>query len=282
MNIRVEPGKTCAAPYSDSHMDSSNTTNATQSEELHLQQSDLEKQIEALQLLSSDQFPQTINVTAEDRDIWNEFLGFQKKRQHWISWQRDQWKTQHAPHVNALFTNWPVLETPRLQLRLLQEADVPDSFRIFSNPTAMKYFGSKLHPDAEYTRDQWVNIMISRFKLRNAAPFAIILKEDGRFVGLLNVGQFNPDFHFAEMAYIVDPEYWGEGVGTEAVRRVVDFLVRDMKLHKIRASVFAKNVASKRVLEKVGFKQEGYLRDNVLLDGVYVDECLMAFISSEN
>ena len=263
-------------------MDSSNGTNGTHSEDLPLQQSDLEKQIAALGLLSSDQFPQTVNITAEDREMWKEFLEFRKRKRDWDSWRRDQWKTRHAPHINALFTNWPVLETPRLRLRLLQEADVPDSFRIFSNPTAMKYFGSKLHPDIEYTRDQWVKIMISRFNIRDAAPFAIILKSDGRFVGLVNVGHFDRDFHFAEVAYIVDPEYWGEGVGTEAVRRVVDFLVRDMKLHKIRASVFVKNVASKRVLEKVGFKQEGYLRDNVLLDGAYVDECLMAFISSED
>ena len=89
-------------------------------------------------------------------------------------------------------------------------------------------------------------------------------------------------FKFTELAYIIDPEHWGKGLATEAVGKIVEFLVNSMKVHKIRASFFAKNSASKRVLEKVGFKQEGYLRDNVLIDGEYEDEYLMAFVASDD
>jgi RimJ/RimL family protein N-acetyltransferase len=89
-------------------------------------------------------------------------------------------------------------------------------------------------------------------------------------------------FKFVEIAYIIDPEHWGKGIATEAVGRVAEFLQKEVKIHKIRASLYSKNIASKRVLEKLGFIQEGYLRDNVIIDGEFVDEYLMALISEEN
>ena len=125
--------------------------------------------------------------------------------------------------------------------------------------------------------------MIGRHSFRDAASFVITVKaadDDDKYIGHINAVQFDRAFKFAELAYIINPEYWGKGYGTEAVGRVVQFLVEEMKIHKIRAGFFAKNVASNRVLEKVGFKQEGYLRDNVLIDGEFEDEYLMALIAS--
>jgi len=243
--------------------------------------SDLEKEIAALSLAESTAFPFSATVTAKDAQLWREFLDFKKNKEEWDSRREVQWRAHKHPHIHELFTNWPVLDTPRLEIRLLDENDVTNSFHILSNTVAMKYYGSPPHENPEHTRDHHVNLL-SRFKYRDAAPLAVALKPSGKFIGHVNVLAFDRDFRFADLAYILDPEYWGRGFGTEAVGRVLEFLVRDMKLHKIRAGVFKSNVASRRVLEKVGFEQEGHLRDNLVIDGQYDDEYLMAFISKES
>ena len=123
--------------------------------------------------------------------------------------------------------------------------------------------------------------MLSRFKHRDAVSFVVTLKDEDKYIGHITAMQFDRVFKFAELAYIIDKEYWGRGIATEAVTKVVDFLVNTMKIHKIRAGFFAKNIASKKVLQKAGFKQEGYLRDNAFLDGEFEDEYLMAFVASD-
>jgi len=238
--------------------------------------------------LTSDAEPVLVPFTADDVSIWKEFCEYRRQRKGWDAWRQDEWTAHHPPHINELFNNWPdLLETPRLRLRLLREDDDVAMFAIMCDEKTMKYYGTAAHKDIEYTRKNYLEILLSRFKLRDAVSFAIILKtQDGisadEFIGHINVSTFDRAFNFAEIAYIMAPKYWGQGLATEAVRRVVDFVLEEMRVHKIRAACFQGNIASKRVLEKCGFKQEGYLRDNVIIDGEFVDEYLWAIIATDH
>jgi [ribosomal protein S5]-alanine N-acetyltransferase len=233
--------------------------------------------------------PVLVPFTAEDVELWKEFLKYRKLREGWTDWRVKEWGSHHPPHVHLLFNNWPILKTPRLRLRLLGPDDLDASFRIMSDETAMKYYGIPVHTDPEHTRTNYVDMFIQRFERRDAASLAIILTEgkeaNGDFaeeyIGNVNISAFDRDFRYADIAYILDRKYWGKGFATEAVGRVVDFLLKDMKIHKVRAICFVENVASRRVLEKCGFKEEGYLRDNSLVDGEYADEYLMGIIGSD-
>jgi [ribosomal protein S5]-alanine N-acetyltransferase len=236
--------------------------------------------LEKLLTLSLEDQSVLVPFTKQDIELWKSFAEYQKNRRNWDTWREEDWRKNQPPHIHSLFHDWPAsFETPRLRLRLLTENDTEDAFRILSNPTSMKYYGTAPHKDIEYTRKQFIHLMISRFKYRDAVSFVVTLKENDRYIGHITLAQFDRAFKFVEIAYIIDPEYWGKGYGTEALGRAVEFLQKDIKIHKIRASVFAKNLASKRVLEKLGFIQEGYLKDNVIIDGELADECLMALIS---
>jgi [ribosomal protein S5]-alanine N-acetyltransferase len=241
---------------------------------------DLSQRIEKLRLQPHSP-PVLVPFTAADVEVWKEFQEYRKNRKQWEEWRLSDWKENQPPHIHELFSNdWPILETSRLRLRLLRESDAEDAFRVLSNAQSMKYYGTPPHKDLEYTQKQYIDIMISRFKLRDAIPFVVTCKDDDKFIGHINAIQFDRKFNFVELAYIIDPENCGKGIGTEAVGRVVEFLIDTVKIHKIRAGFFAKNIASKRVLEKVGFVQEGYLRENVIIDGEFEDEYLMARVAS--
>ena len=53
--------------------------------------------------------------------------------------------------------------------------------------------------------------------------------------------------------------YWDQGFGTDAVRTLVEYAFRSMRLSRVYLRVFTSNVRAIRCYEKVGFRKEGRL-----------------------
>ena len=88
---------------------------------------------------------------------------------------------------------------------------------------------------------------------------------DGRVVG--SVARWY-DEGTAEITYWIDPEHWGEGIGTRAVRLFLDALHE----RPVRVRVAADNARSIAILEKLGFRQVGTDRGFANARGTEVEE----------
>ena len=62
-------------------------------------------------------------------------------------------------------------------------------------------------------------------------------------------------------------EHWGQGIASEAVSIVIEFLFKKVNINRIQAEVMPANEPSKRVLLKNGFIREGLLRQAALWPG---------------
>ena len=82
--------------------------------------------------------------------------------------------------------------------------------------------------------------------------------------------------HSAELGYWLSRAYWGEGIATAAVNAIVPHALREMKLYRLQARVFADNPASMRVLERCGFAREAVLKRLVVKDGRLLDMHIFA------
>lgn len=82
--------------------------------------------------------------------------------------------------------------------------------------------------------------------------------------------------HKAEMGYWLGRKYWGGGMMTDAVKSIVSFGFKNLKLHRIYAGVFLFNKGSARVLEKNGFKLEGISKKEVKKDEEFIDAYIFA------
>lgn len=71
------------------------------------------------------------------------------------------------------------------------------------------------------------------------------------------------------------------GLGTEAVRLLVDLAFRELELHRVCLHVFADNSRAIRSYEKSGFVREGVLREAALIDGRRKDVIVMGILRSE-
>jgi len=91
---------------------------------------------------------------------------------------------------------------------------------------------------------------------RTAGNFllAIRIRDQGRLVGAI-------EFSGIDIAFFMEPEFWGNGFASEALQAVCARMVPDETT--VQAFVMRENVASRRVLEKAGFAFTGLRRGRV-------------------
>ena len=73
----------------------------------------------------------------------------------------------------------------------------------------------------------------------------------------------------AEIGYVLNPDYWGYGLATEAARKIVDFAFNVLKVNRVEAKFLFGNEASLNVMTKLGMKLEGYQRESQFVKGRY-------------
>lgn len=135
------------------------------------------------------------------------------------------------------------------------------------------------YPYTEADFDAWLEIVDKTSKQQGRPVHWAIRNEPGLMIGgcgfdNLQIGES----HKAEIGYWLAKPYWGQGIMTAVVRKLIEIAFADFGLMKLTAHVFAGNAASARVLEKCGFQEEGYLRKHYLKEGRYLDARLFAVL----
>ena len=109
--------------------------------------------------------------------------------------------------------------------------------------------------------------------------FFICMRDDGRLIGGVTLDAIRRGTtQRAVLGYWLAKEEMGSGFMTEAVRAMLGFAFRDLKLHRVEAASIPENVPSVRVLERCGFTREGYMRSYIKIDGRWQDHLLFAAI----
>jgi aminoglycoside 6'-N-acetyltransferase len=89
----------------------------------------------------------------------------------------------------------------------------------------------------------------------------LAIELDGAVAGLIQFWEeSSPKYRHATIDLFLDPVVHGQGLGTEALRRLVRHLIEDRGHHRITIDPSATNVAAIRSYEKVGFKPVGVMR----------------------
>ena len=71
------------------------------------------------------------------------------------------------------------------------------------------------------------------------------------------------------------------GIGTDAIRTLLDFVFNEMNLHKVELGVDSNNEWAVKCYQKVGFKIEGVIRDHTFIDGRYSNLYKMGILETE-
>ena len=80
---------------------------------------------------------------------------------------------------------------------------------------------------------------------------------------------------------IGEPEFWGKGYGTEAMKLILHYAFMELNLHRVSLDVFEYNPRAVRSYEKAGFKLEGRMRGALLREGKRWDLLYMGILREE-
>lgn len=109
--------------------------------------------------------------------------------------------------------------------------------------------------------------------------FLIFRAADDAIAGAINLSQiFRRGFQNAYLGYYLFEEFAGNGYMTEAVKLILDYSFKILKLHRIEANVQPENKASIKVLKRCGFTQEGFSRKYLKIGGRWRDHERWAII----
>ena len=147
------------------------------------------------------------------------------------------------------------IATERLLLRKWDAQDCVDLFEYASNPEVGKNAG---HSTLKTLED--ANHILSNY-IEKDRSFAIVLQAENKVIGSIGYDVFTPDethenTHHFSIGFSINPQYWGMGYATEAVKHFIDLLFLEYKADVIWCSHFYFNERSKRVIEKCGFEYQ--------------------------
>ena len=171
-----------------------------------------------------------------------------------------------------------VLETERLVLRPFERDDLDDFYTYAKNPNVGPNAGWKPHENKRESR------RILREFIEGEENWAITLKDEGKVIGSIGLHpDHKRDFEQARMlGYGLNEPYWGQGLMTEAARRVVRYVFQKTPIVILSIYHYPYNQRSRRVIEKCGFHHEGTLRMAVrLFDGRVCDHVCYSMTREE-
>jgi [ribosomal protein S5]-alanine N-acetyltransferase len=159
----------------------------------------------------------------------------------------------------------PILETQRLRLSPLTQADASAIFPMMNDPEVMAHWdiGEIDDPElvAEIVRGQVADMVAGR-----CLHWGVRTLADGAFVGACDLSVIDRWHRRAEVGYLLARDAWGQGYGLEAMRAVIGYAAA-AGIRKLGARTHLGNRRSETLLQSLGFADEGLLRGHVLRDG---------------
>ncbi|MFD1739762.1 GNAT family N-acetyltransferase [Bacillus salitolerans] len=171
------------------------------------------------------------------------------------------------------------LSNDRLSLREFTKDDWIDVHKYASQDIVCKY--QPWEPNTEEESQGFVYQVIkdATQQPRTRFVFAIVYEDKMIGAGELNIRDLTNKI--GEVAYIVNPDYWGNGIATDVAKLLIGFGFKELKLHRIFATCDPRNIGSSKVLEKVGMIKEGRIREDLLIRDGWRDSLLYGVLEHE-
>lgn len=154
------------------------------------------------------------------------------------------------------------IETPRLILRRFTLEDAPAMYRNWaSDPEVTKFLTWSAHADADVSR-QVLGDWVKQYEQENFYQWAIVWKPSNEPVGSIGVVNLNEQARLVHIGYCIGTNWWHQGITSEALQAVMDFLFEEVGVNRIESRHDPRNPNSGAVMRKCGMKYEGTLRQS--------------------
>lgn len=152
-----------------------------------------------------------------------------------------------------------MLKSNKLKLRAVEPEDL-DLMYLIENDTELWPCGQTSVPFSHYALKQYIAENTNDF-FHDRQLRLVIETADGISVGFVDVQNYTPQHHRAEVGIVVVPEQQRHGLATEALRLLAGYVSAHLGIHQLYALVPEGNVASEALFKKCGYKKTATLQD---------------------
>jgi len=174
----------------------------------------------------------------------------------------------------------PFLIGPKLYLRRIQSSDLNGSYFDWLNDQEVtRWMQQGVFPNSQELMEIFYkNQSISQTDI----VFAIVLSDADTHVGNIRLHEIHQVFRSGMISLIIgEKDYWGKGLGTEAIELLAGHAFKRLNLNRLHAGTAEPNVGCIRAYEKAGFRQEGISRKAYFCEGEYVDVINLSLLRDE-
>lgn len=142
----------------------------------------------------------------------------------------------------------------RLYLRSVTPEDICDDYVNGLNDPEVKrwLFDARLF---RQTRETVTHFVKTNWETAADILFGLFLKETNTWIGTIRVSGISKVHYSCSVGIcLFRKEYWGKGLGTEAMNAVVEYLFQELGLHYAEAGAYVDNLASIALFRKAGFQ----------------------------
>ncbi len=148
------------------------------------------------------------------------------------------------------------ISTSRLILRKILPADATNMFEYTSKDVVTEHLSWNSHTSVKETQ-AYINKIMSEYESSiNSFTWGIILESEEKLIGAVRIFDISLPNRRLEISYIMNPNYQGKGLITEAIQGVIKFC-KIKGINRFQAHCTINNYSSEKVMIKVGMKYEG-------------------------
>lgn len=146
----------------------------------------------------------------------------------------------------------PIIETQRLILRPFTMEDAAAVVRFGSENRTQELTGDVGIYTIEKAEEIISQVWLKEYAQYGYARMAVIVKASNELIGFSGLKHL-PELALPDLGYRFLPDYWGQGIATEAGKAIIDWGFENFEFDKIVAFSFPFNFGSMGVLRKLGF-----------------------------
>jgi len=134
--------------------------------------------------------------------------------------------------------------------------DVQALYSLYQDPEIRRYFPEGVL-SYEDTKEELEWFMNGHPHHPELGLWATVHKETGKFIGRCGLLPWEIDGKLdVEIAYLLDKDFWHQGLATEAARGILLYGFEQLHLTRLICLMYPDNIPSQRVAERIGMKLE--------------------------
>lgn len=177
-----------------------------------------------------------------------------------------------------------IYETKRLILRQIDESWAEEVLQYYKRNRRFLSEWEPQRPEEFYTLDFQKNFLQEDFKANKNGKILrlwIINKNDERkIIGCITFNLIvRGVLQSCILGYKLDKDEINKGLITEGMKRAINVVFDELKLHRIEAPIMPINTASIKVVSKLGFENEGLSKKYIKVNGKWEDHMRWSLIN---